>query len=179
MDWDNLLQPKWKGKISIDQEEYKWYAAMLAAWGKEKAHKFMTALAKQGIQWRKDHALIVQLMAAGEFPLSIAYAHRIEDMKNQGAPVEWVQTVDPIAASIQRARRQAQSPGDRETLYRFYSFKRRTRGDTRASLISARSDVDPPSPKMIQSTLKMKAVPQDFELRVNDHAQAFKKIFGL
>jgi iron(III) transport system substrate-binding protein len=29
--WEDFLDPKWKGKISIDQEEYPWYVTLLAA----------------------------------------------------------------------------------------------------------------------------------------------------
>ena len=94
--WEDLLDPKWRGKLSIDQEQYPWYGTLHKAWGRERAQKYMRALAKQNIQWRKGHTLIAQLMAAGEFPLGVVYAHRIEEMKQRGAPVEWVNTVNPI-----------------------------------------------------------------------------------
>ena len=60
----------------------------------------MRALAKQDIQFRNGQSLIAQLLAAGEFHLGVALAHRIEKMKEQGAPVEWVTTFDPITASL-------------------------------------------------------------------------------
>ena len=28
--WDDLLHPRWKGKLGMDDEEYFWYAGMLA-----------------------------------------------------------------------------------------------------------------------------------------------------
>src|ERR1051325_10951880 len=58
------------------------------------------ALAKQDIQWRKGHTLIAQLMTAGEFPLGVIYAHRVEELKQRGAPVEWVNTVNPIVVTV-------------------------------------------------------------------------------
>src|SRR5258705_8633427 len=98
--WDDFLDPKWKGKIGMDQEEYEWYAATIQYWGNEKAQKFHRALASQGVQWNRGHTMISQLMAAGEFPLGIVYAHRIESMKKAGAPVEWVKTADPVFGTL-------------------------------------------------------------------------------
>ncbi len=98
--WDDLLDPRWKGKIAMDEEMYSWYAAMAVAWGREKAQRFMKALAKQDIQLRRGQTLIAQLMAAGEFHMGMALAHRIEKMKEMGAPVEWVTTLDPVTVSL-------------------------------------------------------------------------------
>ena len=98
--WEDLLDPRWKGKIAMDEEMYSWYAAMAVAWGRERAERYMKALAKQDIQLRSGQTLIAQLMAAGEFHMGMALAHRIERMKEQGAPVEWVTTLDPITVSL-------------------------------------------------------------------------------
>ena len=79
--WEDLLDPKWKGKISIDQEPYTWFGTLHKAWGRERAQKYMRAIAKQDIQWRKGHTLIAQLMSAGEFPIGVVYAapHRRDE----------------------------------------------------------------------------------------------------
>ncbi len=70
--WEDLLDPKWKGKFALDKEQYPWYGTLHKAWGRERGQKYMHAMAKQNIQWRKGHTLIAQLMAAGEFPLGAA-----------------------------------------------------------------------------------------------------------
>jgi ABC-type Fe3+ transport system substrate-binding protein len=44
--------------------------------------------------------MISQLMAVGEFPLGIVYAHRVESMKKSGAPIEWVKTADPVFVTL-------------------------------------------------------------------------------
>ena len=98
--WEDLLDPKWKGKIALDEENFSWYGAMTQKWGKEKTQRYMRALAKQDIQLRNGQTLIAQLMAAGEFSVAMVLAHRIEKMKEQGAPVEWVTTLDPVTASL-------------------------------------------------------------------------------
>ena len=45
--------------------------------------------------------------------------------------------------------------------------------------IPARSDVKPLAPKMDQSKLKLKAVPKEVYLGLDDNAREFRKIFGL
>ena len=62
--WDDFLDPKWKGKVGMDQDEYEWYAATISYWGNEKAQKFHRALAKQ------CHTLI----SSGDYNLMI-YNH--------------------------------------------------------------------------------------------------------
>ena len=34
--WEDLLNPRWKGKLGMDDEEYFWHAGMLKYWGEEK-----------------------------------------------------------------------------------------------------------------------------------------------
>jgi iron(III) transport system substrate-binding protein len=181
MNWDDLLQPKWKGKISIDQEEYKWYAAMLAAWGKEKAGKFMTTLAKQEIQWRKGHTLIAQLIAAKEFPMGLVYAHRVEEMKKKRAPVEWINTLDPTVVSVNGIGLSARpnSPYSGKLFVDFVLSKPGQEVIRSAGRIPARADVAPPSPVFDQKKLKLKAVPADVETRYKDYIQEFNRVFGL
>jgi iron(III) transport system substrate-binding protein len=178
--WEDLLDPKWKGKISIDREEYAWYAALLEAWGKEKTHRFMEALARQNVQWRKGPVLIAQLMAAGEFPIGVVYVHRIEEMKKNGAPVEWAHTLDPIVVGINGIALSVK-PKNPFAARLFIDFLLSKDGQEiiRArGRIPARSDVEPLSPNMSISKLKLKAVPSDIGLR-SDYIKDFRRIFGL
>ncbi|HEY2988821.1 MAG TPA: extracellular solute-binding protein [Candidatus Binatia bacterium] len=179
--WDDLLDPRWNGKISIDQEEYPWYVTLLDAWGREKTNKYMTALAKQNIQWRKGHALIAQLMGAGEFPLAIVYAHRIESDKKRGAPVEWVNTLDPIVVSVHSLGLSARPnhPNAAKLFMDFILSKPSQEKIRSLNRVPARSDVEPPSPKMQQSKLKLHVVPHDTATRYNEYVRDFRRLFGL
>jgi iron(III) transport system substrate-binding protein len=179
--WEDFLDPKWKGKISMDQEDYPWYVTLLAAWGKERTQKFMTALAKQDIQWRKGHTLIAQLMGAGEFPVAIVYAHRAESDKKKGAPVEWVHTVDPIVAAVNSVGLGAKpkNPNSAKLLIDFILSKKAQEKIRSFNRVPARGDVEPPSPKMDQSKLKLRVVPHDTATRYNEYVKEFRGIFGL
>jgi iron(III) transport system substrate-binding protein len=89
--YEDLLDPRWKGRMALDQNEDRWFANMLYLMGEKKGTGFMQALAKQEIAIRSGRSLATQLLAAGEFDLQIvAYWYRPHLMKKQGAPVDWI-----------------------------------------------------------------------------------------
>jgi iron(III) transport system substrate-binding protein len=102
-------------------------------------------------------------------------------MKTRGAPVEWVNTVDPIVTSVNRIAMSAKpkNPSASKLFIDFILSKEGQEIVRSQGLVPARSDVEPLSPRMVKSKLKLKAIPQDFESRLNEYAQAFKTIFGL
>jgi iron(III) transport system substrate-binding protein len=65
-EWKDLLHPRWKGQFAMDPEEFSWFGAMEAYLGEEESKKLMTGLARQDIQWRKNHTTLAQFLAAGE-----------------------------------------------------------------------------------------------------------------
>jgi iron(III) transport system substrate-binding protein len=179
--WEDLLETKWKGKIAMDQEEYVWYATLAKAWGKERTQKYMRALAKQNIDWRKGHTLITQMMAAGEFPLSIVYAHRAEGMKQKGAPVDWVSTANPIVATINCAAL-SPKPAHPTVARLFIDFILSKPAQLRIrslNRIPARADVEPLSPRMEQSKLKLKISPPETGAEFKETIREFREVFGL
>lgn len=94
--YKDLLEPKWKSKMVMDDAEVAWYAAMLQVLGREQGLRFMRSLAKQELSFRRGRTLITQLLAAGEFPLAVNnYVNNIETVKKDGAPVDWV-AADPV-----------------------------------------------------------------------------------
>ncbi len=179
--WENLLDPKWKGKIAMDQEEYVWYATLRKAWGKDNTQKYMRALAKQNIDWRKGHTLITQMMAAGEFPLSIVYAHRAEAMKQKGAPVDWVSTANPIIVAVNCAA-VSPKPSHPTVARLFIDFILSKPAQLRIrslNRIPARADVEPLSLRMEQSKLKLKISPSETGAEFKETIREFREIFGL
>ena len=178
--WEDLLDPKWKGKVSIDQEEYPWYATLLAVWGREKTERYMTALARQEVQWRKGHTLIAQLLAAGEFPVGIVYAHTVDSMQKAGASVDWVNTVDPVVALASRLAVSARPnhPNTAKLLADFVLSKEGQEIARFASRIPVRGDIEPLSPKMDPAKLRLKVAP-DWSIQSEKYVEEFRRIFGL
>ena len=97
--WEDLLHPRWRKRMVLDQNEDRWFANMLHIMGEKKGMEFMRSLAKQEVAIRSGRSLITQLLAAGEFDLQIvAYWYRPHLMKKQGAPVDWLGLEPAIVA---------------------------------------------------------------------------------
>ena len=88
---DDLLQPKWKGKMGMDQDADDYIAALLDYYGDEKGKQIARALGAQQLNIRKGRSLVSQLVAAGEFPIQIdAHHHEAVALRQAGAPVDYV-----------------------------------------------------------------------------------------
>ena len=88
---DDLLQPKWKNKMGMDQDADDWLAALLEYYGDEKGKQIARSLGAQQLNIRKGRTLVSQLVAAGEFPVQIdAHHHEAVALRKAGAPVDYV-----------------------------------------------------------------------------------------
>jgi iron(III) transport system substrate-binding protein len=179
--YDDLLHPKWKGQMLMDSTDYDWFGTLMTVWGRERTVKYMQQLAKQDPLWRRGHGLTAQLVGAGEVPLAWAYNFRIERMKSDGAPVDWIESFDPIVVTISgiALSAKATSPNAAKLLINFATSRKGQEMIREMRRIPARSDVKPLAPKMDQSKLRLKAVPKEVYSGLDDHAREFRKIFGL
>ncbi len=89
--YDDLLDAKWKGKMGLDDKQYIWFDGLLKVMGREKGLAFMKRLVAQAIQFRSGNTLLANLLAAGEFGILVnARPEGLDELKQKGAPVEWV-----------------------------------------------------------------------------------------
>jgi len=175
--WEDLLDPRWKNQIALDEENYSWYGALSVKWGKEKTQRYMRALARQNVQLRSGQTLIAQLMAAGEFPVAMVLAHRIEKMKEQGAPVEWVTTLDPVTASLHPIGIAAKAPHPNAAKL-FIDFILSVEGQRLLLSIDrtpARPGIDT---KMEAKKLKLFPIAPELGERYAEFQKEFRQIFG-
>jgi iron(III) transport system substrate-binding protein len=89
---DDLLAPKWKGKIGLDSGSAGAvrYIIDLHVLGHERGRRFMQGLAKQDVQLRRGPSLIAELLAAGEFALAPVRDNTTFELMQAGAPIDWV-----------------------------------------------------------------------------------------
>jgi iron(III) transport system substrate-binding protein len=88
--YEDLLHPKWIGRLAIESTDVLWFAALVKAMGEEKGLAYFRRLAAMKPMIRSGHILAAQLVASGEIALLVnAYNNNIETLKKNGAPVEW------------------------------------------------------------------------------------------
>jgi iron(III) transport system substrate-binding protein len=89
--WEDLVHPRWKGKLGIEQEDSDWLAGVFADIGDARGRKvFKDIVSANGISVRKGHTLLTQLIVSGEVPLALTiYNYKAQQLKAQGAPIEW------------------------------------------------------------------------------------------
>jgi iron(III) transport system substrate-binding protein len=88
---EDLLAPRWKGQLGMDDESYDWIAALIDYYGEEKGKQIAERLGRQQLNLRKGNNLLGQLVAAGEIPVMVdGYNHTGYLLKAKGAPIEWI-----------------------------------------------------------------------------------------
>ena len=105
--FEDLLHPRWAGRITIEDTDVAWFAAVAKAMGEQKGLAYFRKLAAMKPQLRHSHILTAQLVASGEVPFFLtAYNNNMETLKLKGAPVDWkpLQPAFGQAAAIGVAR---------------------------------------------------------------------------
>ena len=88
---EDLLNPKWAGKMAVDDESFDWLAALLDYYGESKGTELATKLGQQKLNVRRGPTLLTQLVAAGEFFVEIDGHHQEAIAKKKaGAPIDYV-----------------------------------------------------------------------------------------
>jgi iron(III) transport system substrate-binding protein len=88
--YEDLLNPRWVGKIGIEGSDDDWFASIVKYMGEKKGLDFFRKLAQMKPQVRTGHTLLAELVAAGEIPLvATIYNHNAERLLVNGAPIKW------------------------------------------------------------------------------------------
>ena len=176
--WEELLAPRWKGKMGMDTKPFYWFGALLKMQGEKKGLEFMKKLAEQNIQLRTGRTLNTQLVAAGELSLGITlYNQRVEEMKAAGAPIEWL-AIEPVIPDINPIAISANAPHPNAAKLFVDFILSREGQEIIASFyrIPNRSDMDPIIPRLKKG---IKILPFDSTL-VDDYERyikLFREIF--
>lgn len=178
--YEDLLNPKWRGKIGLETEEYQWFYHMLQIMGQEKGMRYMRALAKQEPQLRSGHTLLAQLVAAGEFTVAVVlYGNRVEEMIGMGAPIEWVRFQGPTITAFNAISiaEKAPHPNAARLFYDFALSKEGQQVLRSFKRIPARPDVFPDPPRLTEGLNLYPARPEGLIENYSETVAQFDKIF--
>lgn len=85
--YNDLLDPKWKGNLTIDLEPERAMMTWLTVWGEARTREFVQKLLANGATVRRGHTLQAQLLCAGEFKVAVElYPDAVLRMKQKGCP---------------------------------------------------------------------------------------------
>lgn len=154
--YEDLLDPKWKGKLGIEADDEDWFATIVAAMGEKKGLQlFRSIVAKNGISVRKGHTLLTNLVVSGEVPLALTtYLYKVEQYKAKGAPIDSL-VLTPTVARVNGVGLARKAPHPYAAVL-FFDFML-----TDGQKTLAKRDFWP-------TNRKVKQIPEQFKLRFVD-----------
>jgi iron(III) transport system substrate-binding protein len=92
--WEDLADPRYKGKITIELSDSDWYANLTNYWGAHGKSQQQIDQLWQGIvanaKAAKGHTVMMQLLGAGQTAMdAMNYTYITEQAKDAGAPVAY------------------------------------------------------------------------------------------
>ncbi|MGH7872781.1 MAG: ABC transporter substrate-binding protein [Candidatus Binatia bacterium] len=162
--YEALLNSRWKGKkISIDNEGFGLLKGLESAWGKQQAVDYLKKLAALEPVPMRGNTHRVQLVAAGEYPLLIAYAHSIESAKHAGAPIDWL-PLEPVPVQLSAIMMAAKAPHPNGAR-RFIDFLLSSEAQLtmrKMKRIPLRKDVEPDPPRLLKGYKRVALQPEGY-----------------
>ena len=89
--WEDLADPKWKGKKIIIEARLVPFAMLGTEWGKEKAMALVKKILAQQPLIVQGGTTVANALAGGQVSIAVGtYAFTIEGLKKRGAAVDWI-----------------------------------------------------------------------------------------
>jgi iron(III) transport system substrate-binding protein len=89
--YEDLLDPRWKGRLGIESDDDVWFGALANAMGEARTVKLFRDMVRiNGMSVRKGHTLLANLVVSGEVPFALTlYHYKAKQLKRDGAPLDW------------------------------------------------------------------------------------------
>lgn len=176
--YQDLLNPKWKGKMAFARNEVKWLIAQLGIMGEEKGLRYMRQLAEQDLKLFPSKVTVMTMLAAGEVSIAVnSLADLLEKMKQAGASVDWV-AVNPVHTTVIPifVAKNPSHPNAAKLFVNFVLSKEGAMAIKSINFIPSRPDVPPDPPRLTQGITfypdKMESI-----TRFDEFNRMFKTIF--
>ena len=176
--YEALLDARWKdGKISLDSDAYPVLIGLSQAWGKDKAVSYLKRLAAQNPVVKRGNDERVQLTAAGEYSLVMAYASGISRVAQKGAPMEWL-ALDPVVVQVNPLQVAARAPHPNAArLFADFALSKEGQEMVRSALREpARGDVESPLTAALKGFKRVVIGPDNYH-DYKEHVRLYQEIF--
>ena len=172
--YQDLLDPKWKGKLGIEAKNDDWFATVVhQLGGEEKGLAYFRQLVeKNGVSPRKGHTLLNNLVVSGEVPMALTvYNYMPQQAKDKGAPIDWF-VIEPAIARSNAVGvvAKAKNPNAALLLYEYLLGPEGQKAMVSIDYVPTNTKVESPLPKSI------KVVTTD-PVRSLDEADKWSKLF--
>ena len=157
--YDDLKDPRWKGRLAIEADDADWFAAMIGKLGESGRP---AAVPRHRAHQRRVHAhgphALANMVAAGEIPLALTvYSYKPDQLARAGAPIRTLYLAPVIALTTGVSVTRCTTRPHAALL--FYEFMLRDAQD-----IMAKRDIAP-------TNLKVKPLPEGLEITMMDPNQ--------
>jgi iron(III) transport system substrate-binding protein len=108
-DYEGLLDPRLKGKITAEAHDASWMATLMLHWGEKKAMDFFRSFGRQVGKLRVGHQIIAEQIAAGSVAISpLIHSNNSEWLKRRNLPIDW-RPLEPVEVEFVGAALAAQA----------------------------------------------------------------------
>jgi iron(III) transport system substrate-binding protein len=96
--YDDYLKPQFKGQMAINRGVPYPLTGMVSLRGEEQGIAYFKKLSRQDLRLVEGYSHTVNMMAAGEYPLTgFMQVSKLDAMKRKGAPVDWLPSTQTLA----------------------------------------------------------------------------------
>jgi iron(III) transport system substrate-binding protein len=184
---EDLLDPKWKGKMAWTAEMTiggppGFIAAVLKEKGEEKGKEYLKKLAAQQIKTVPSNPRVVlDQVIAGQYPLAlITYNHHSVISANKGAPVKWLKIEPAVGGMAMSVLLKGPHPNAAKLLINYLLSPEGAQVIRKANYIPSNPNVPAIDPTLKPEVGKFKVVtpsPEEIEKNVDKWIAIYKELF--
>lgn len=150
--YDEYLRPQFKGQIAVNRGVPYPLTGMVSLRGEEQGVAYFKKLAQQDLRLVEGYTHTVNLMAAGEYPITgFMQISKLDGMKRKEAPVDWLPSATTLATiSTVGIVKNPLHPAAAQLLIDFYLSPEGQRALATAGKIPLRRGIKGPSKEIDQ-----------------------------
>ena len=97
--YEDLLDPKWKGRLGIESKQQEWFYTLVQAMGEEKGLRYFRDLINNNqVSKQNGNSLLTNMVVSGEVQMGLGlYSYLADQQRAGGAPISYVALAPTIA----------------------------------------------------------------------------------